>query len=115
MSKFWAAFVAAIAVMFLAGSPAVAADWSAGFKTCDADGSGTVSRAEWTACESKVGDPTMNPPFSMMDKDTNNSIDEAEWAGGELQKTAISNACQEADGSWCPCQNNPDDPACQKK
>lgn len=112
MSKFWAALVA---VIMLAGSPALAASWSDGFKTCDTDGSGTVSRAEWNSCESKVGDPTMNPTFRTMDKDTNNSIDEAEWAGGEKQKMAIGNNCQKAEGSWCPCQNNPDDPACQKK
>ena len=111
MSKFWVAFVA---VMVLLGTPALAASWADGFKTCDADGSGTVSRSECNTCESKVGDPTMNPTFTMMDKNTDNSVDQEEWAAGEKQKMAISNNCQKAEGSWCPCQNNPDDPACQK-
>jgi surface antigen len=100
--------------MVLLGTPALAASWSDGFKTCDGDGSGTISRVEWNNCESKVGNPTMNPTFKMMDKNANNSIDQDEWAVGEKQKMAISNNCQEAEGSWCPCQNNPDDPECQK-
>jgi len=111
MSKIWVAFVA---VMMLVGTPALAASWADGFKTCDTDGSGTVSRSEWGGCESKVGDPTMDPTFAMMDKDTSNSVDQDEWSGGEKQKMAISNACKKAEGSWCPCQNNPDDPKCQK-
>lgn len=111
MSRIWVAFVA---VMVLLATPALAANWADGFKTCDADGSGTVSRVEWNSCVSKVGDPTMNPTFTMMDQNTNNSIDQDEWAAGAKQKTAISNACQKAEGSWCPCQNNADDPACQK-
>lgn len=75
MTKYWAAFVS---VMLLLATPAMAASWSDGFKTCDGDGSGTVSRSEWNSCESKVGDPTMNPTFTMMDKNTNNSIDQDE-------------------------------------
>jgi len=111
MSKYWAAFVS---VMLLLATPAVAANWADGFKTCDADGSGTVSRVEWNACESKVGDPTMNPTFTMMDKNTSNSISQAEWDAGAKQKMAIAKGCTASDSSWCPCQNNPDDPACQK-
>lgn len=111
MSKFWAAFVA---VVLFVGSPALAATWADGFKACDSDSSSTVSRTEWNSCESKVGDPTMNLTFRTMDKDTNNSIDKDEWAVGEKQKMAIGNACKKAEGSWCPCQNNPDDPSCQK-
>lgn len=113
MTKNWAAF-AFVTVLLLWGAPAVAANWADGFKACDVDSSDTISSAEWTKCESKVGDPTMNPTFKMMDKDSNNSVDKDEWAGGAKQKLAIGNACQEAEGSWCPCQNNPDDPKCQK-
>jgi hypothetical protein len=51
----------------------------------------------------------------MMDKDNSNSIDKDEWAAAEGQKTAIGNNCREATSSWCPCQNNPDKPECQKK
>ena len=111
MTKYWAAFVA---VMLLLGTPAVAGSWADGFKTADTDGSGTISRAEWNDNESKVGDPQMNPTFTMMDKDGNNSIDTDEWAGAERQKMAIAKGCKASDSSWCPCQNNPDDPACQK-
>ena len=116
MTKYWAAFVSAafVSALLLSGTPAVAASWADGFKACDADGSGTISQVEWTSCEAKVGDPTMNPTFTMMDKDSNNSVDQEEWAGGEKQKTAIGNNCKAAEGSWCPCQNNPDDPACQQ-
>lgn len=49
MTKYWAAFVS---IMLLMATPA-AADWAGGFKACDTDGSGTISRAEWTACEAK--------------------------------------------------------------
>jgi len=108
------AALAFVSVLLLSGGPALADNWAGGFKTCDADGSSTVSRAEWNTCESKVGDPTMNPTFTMMDKDSSNSIDQDEWTSGAKQKLAIGNACKEAEGSWCPCQNNPDDPKCQK-
>lgn len=63
MTKYWAAFVSAafVSALLLSGTPAVAASWADGFKACDADGSGTISQVEWNSCESKVGDPTMNP------------------------------------------------------
>lgn len=112
MFKNWAPF-AFVSALLLFATPAVAGSWADGFKACDADGSGTVSQAEWNACEAKVGDPTMNPTFTMMDKDVNNSIDADEWAGAEGQKTAIAKGCTASESSWCPCQNNPDDPACQ--
>ena len=112
MTKTWAAF-AFVSVLLLSGTPALADSWADGSKMCDTDNSGTISRAEWTACEAKL-DPTMNPTFAMMDKDGNNSIDEDESAAGKKQKMAISKGCKAAEGSWCPCQNNPDDPACQK-
>ncbi len=116
MTKYWAAFVSAafVSALLLSGTPAVAASWADGFKVCDTDGSGTISQVEWNSCEAKVGDPTMNPTFTMMDKDANNSIDQDEWTAGAKQKMAIAKGCTEAEGSWCPCQNNPDDPACQK-
>jgi hypothetical protein len=111
MTKYWAAFVS---VMLLVGTPAIAADWSEGFKTCDSDGNGSVSRAEFTNCEAKVGDPTMNPTFTMMDKNSDNRVDGDEWTGAAKQKMAIAKGCKASDSSWCPCQNNPDDPECQK-
>ena len=49
-------------VLLLLATPAIAAGWADGFKVCDADGSGTVSRSEWNACEAKL-DPQMNPTF----------------------------------------------------
>jgi hypothetical protein len=112
MTKYWAAFVS---VLLLLGTPAVAATWTDAFKVVDTDGSGTISRAEWNENESKVGDPTLNPTFTMMDTDGNNKIDADEWAAAEGQKTAIAKGCKESTSSWCPCQNKPDDPECQKK
>ncbi|WP_069442737.1 EF-hand domain-containing protein [Methyloceanibacter superfactus] len=111
MTKIWVAFVS---VMLLLGTPAIAASWTDGFNTVDTDGSGTISRAEWDANESKVGDPTFNPTFQTMDSNGNNSVDEDEWAAAEGMKTAIGNSCQSAEGSWCPCQNHPEKPECQK-
>lgn len=112
MTKYWAAF-AFVSALLLSGPAAAAAGWADGFKACDADGSGTINRSEWTACEAKL-DPQMNPTFTMMDKDANNSVDEDEWDNAAKQKTAIAKGCTASDSSWCPCQNNPDDPACQK-
>jgi len=73
----------------------------------------TISRAEWDANSGKL-DPTFNPTLQTMDRDNSNSIDQDEWAAAEGQKTAIGNNCREATSSWCPCQNNPDKPECQK-
>lgn len=83
MTKNWAALVS---VLLLLATPAVAAGWSDNFKACDADGSGTVSRAELNACEAKL-DPQMNPTFTTMDTDHNNSVDQAEWTQAEKFKT----------------------------
>lgn len=111
MTRIWAAFVA---VMVLLGTPALAATWADGYKMLDTDSSGSISQAEWNKNNAKVGNPQMNPTFRTMDKDDNNSIDMDEWNGAEKLKTAIGNSCREATSSWCPCQNNPDDPKCQK-
>jgi hypothetical protein len=110
MTTKWVALASAV---LLWGTAAVAADWNSGFKACDADSNGSISRAEFTSCEGKL-DPTMNPTFTMIDKDTNNSIDADEWTGAAKQKMAIAKGCKASDSSWCPCQNNPDDPECQK-
>lgn len=99
MSKVW---LALIALVLLAGVPAVAAGWTGGFKACDGHGSGTVSRSDWTSCASKAGDPTINPALTMLDQDANNSIDQDEWHGGELQKTDIGNNWMKLECSWCP-------------
>jgi hypothetical protein len=111
MTKYWAAFVS---VLLLLGTPAVAASWAESFKIVDTDGSGTISRAEWDANQGKL-DPTFNPTLATMDTNNNNSIDQDEWAAAEGMKTAISNACQSSTSSWCPCQNHPEKPECQKK
>jgi hypothetical protein len=110
MTKNLVAFVSAL---LLLGSVAFAATWTDNFKTVDTDGSGTISRSEWNANEGKL-DPTMNPTFTMMDKDGNNSVDTDEWGAAEGQKTAIAKGCTSSSSSWCPCQNNPDKPECQK-
>ena len=68
---------------------------------------------EFTANEGKL-DPTMNPTLTMMDKDGSNSVDQDEWSAAAKQKMAIAKGCTSSDKSWCPCQNNPDDPECQK-
>ena len=112
MTKNWAAF-AVVSVLLLSGTPAVTAGWADGFKACDTDGSGTISRSEFNACEAKL-DPQMNPTFTVMDSDNNNSVDTAEWAAAEKFKTAIGNNCKESNSSWCPCQNHPEKPECQK-
>jgi hypothetical protein len=111
MTKTWAAFVS---VLLLLATPAVAASWTDSFKTVDTDGSGTISRAEWDANASKVGDPTFNPTLQTMDTDHNNRVDPDEWATAEKMKMAIGNNCKESTSSWCPCQNHPEKPECQK-
>ena len=110
MTRKWVAFVSA---MLLSGTVAFAADWNSSFSAVDTDGNGSINRSEFTANEGKL-DPTMNPTFTMMDKDGSNSIDQDEWAGAAKQKMAIAKGCTASDKSWCPCQNNPDDPECQK-
>ena len=110
MNKYRVAFVS---VLLLLGTSAVAADWNSSFGAVDTDGNGTINRSEFTANEGKL-DPTMNPTFTMMDKDGSNSVDQDEWSGAAKQKLAIAKGCKASDKSWCPCQNNPDDPECQK-
>lgn len=110
MTKKWVALASAV---MLWGTVAVAADWNSSFGAVDSDGNGSINQSEFTAGEGKL-DPTMNPTFKMMDKDGSNSIDQDEWAGAGKQKMAIAKGCKASDSSWCPCQNNPDDPECQK-
>lgn len=110
MTRKWVAFASAL---LLSGTVAVAADWNSSFSTVDTDGNGSINRAEFTANEGKL-DPTMNPTFTMMDKDGSNSVDQDEWSAAAKQKMAIAKGCTSSDKSWCPCQNNPDDPECQK-
>jgi hypothetical protein len=91
--------VALVSVLLLSGSAAFAADWPA-FKTLDADGSGRISRVEW---EKNVGklkiDPA--PTFTAMDTDSNNGVDEDEWAAAEKLTVSYSARCREATSSWC--------------
>ena len=110
MNKYLVAFVSAL---LLSATVAVAADWTGSFSAVDTDGNGSINRSEFTANEGKL-DPTMNPTFTMMDKDGSNSVDQDEWSAAAKQKMAIAKGCKASDSSWCPCQNNPDDPECQK-
>jgi hypothetical protein len=106
--------VAFILVLLLSGTAAVAASsWADNFTMLDTDGSGTISRSEWDANSGKL-DPTMNPTLQTMDTDNSNSVGAAEWAAAEGMKTAIGNNCKESTSSWCPCQNHPEKPECQK-
>jgi len=105
--------IAFVSALLLFGTPAVAESWADKFQIVDTDNSGTISRAEWDANGAKVGDPTMNPTLATMDTNNNNSVDQDEWAAAEGMKKAHATSCQESTGSWCPCQNNPEDPACQ--
>ena len=108
MNKYRVAFVS---VLMLLGTSAIAADWNSSFGAVDTDGNGSINRAEFTANEGKL-DPTMNPTFTMMDKDGSNSVDQDEWSAAAKQKMAIAKGCTSSDKSWCPRQNNPDDPEC---
>jgi Ca2+-binding EF-hand superfamily protein len=81
MNKYRVAFVS---VLMLLGTSAIAADWNSSFGAVDTDGNGSINRAEFTANEGKL-DPTMNPTFTMMDKDGSNSVDQDEWAGAAKQ------------------------------
>ena len=108
MNKYRVAFVS---VLMLLGTSAIAADWNSSFGAVDTDGNGSINRAQFTANEGKL-DPTMNPTFTMMDKDGSNSVDQDEWSAAA--EVAIAKGCKSSDKSWCPCQNNPDDPECQK-
>jgi hypothetical protein len=96
MSKRWAAFVS---VLLLSGTVAVAGSWD--MKVVDTDGSGTVSRPEYEANAGKLNiDPV--PDFAAMDSNTNNSIDEDEWADAERMVKAFPVSCKSSKESWCP-------------
>ena len=75
MNKYRVAFVS---VLMLLGTSAVAADWNSSFGAVDTDGNGSINRAEFTANEGKL-DPTMNPTFTMMDKDAA-ALARSSWA-----------------------------------
>ncbi len=110
MTKNWVAFVS---VLLLAGTAAVASEWTEKLKTVDTDGSGTVSRSEWNANAGKLKLGTAQPEFSAMDQDNNNSVDTAEWDQAEKTTSAYSKSCKASEGSWCPCQGHPEKPECQ--
>ncbi len=77
------------------------------------NGRGRDGGTNWEAdAGRKQLDPTMNPTFTMMDKDGSNSVDQDEWSAAAKQKLAIAKGCKASDKSWCPRQNNPDDPEC---
>ena len=81
MNKYRVAFVS---VLMLLGTSAIAADWNSSFGAVDTDGNGSINRAEFTANEGKL-DPTMNPTFTMMDKDGSNRVDE--WSAAVRRPT----------------------------
>ena len=81
MNKYRVAFVS---VLMLLGTSAIAADWNSSFGAVDTDGNGSINRAEFTANEGKL-DPTMNPTFTMMDKDGSNSVDQDVVRGGKAE------------------------------
>ncbi|MFN3623254.1 MAG: hypothetical protein ACK4TP_04255 [Hyphomicrobium sp.] len=110
MTKNWVAFVS---VLLLSGTVAVADDWAGKMKIVDTDGSGTVSRSEWNASAAKLGLGAATPEFSALDKNNNNSVSAKEWSMADKIASAYSKSCKAAEGSWCPCQNNPDKPECQ--
>lgn len=96
MTKNWVAFVS---VLLLSGTAAMAGSWD--MKTVDADGSGTVSRPEYEKNAGKLGiDPV--PDFAAMDKNSNNSISEKEWAEAEKMVKAFPVSCKSSTESWCP-------------
>lgn len=100
MTKTWAAFVS---VFLLSGTVAVAGGWADGFKTVDADGSGTVAQTEYNAHIGKLNiDPV--PQFAAMDADNNSSVDADEWAAAEKMVKAFPEACKSTNESWCPKQ-----------
>ncbi|GLK80468.1 hypothetical protein [Methylopila turkensis] len=91
--------VAFASVLLLSGTAAVAAEWAA-FKTLDADGSGRISRVEW---EKNVGKLKLDPApvFTAMDSNSDNGIDEEEWAAAEKLAQSYTARCREASASWC--------------
>jgi len=96
MRKNWVAFVS---VMLLSGTAAVAGGWD--IKTVDTDGNGTVSRPEYEKNAGKLGiDPV--PDFAAMDTNSNNSVDEKEWAAAERMVKAFPVSCKSSTESWCP-------------
>jgi hypothetical protein len=110
MTKNWVAFAS---VLLLSASAAVADDWTDKMKIVDTDGSGTVSRAEWNENAGKMKLGTAQPEFTAMDRDNNNKVDADEWAQTAKIASAYSKSCKAAEGSWCPCQGNPEKPECQ--
>ncbi len=110
MTKNWVAFVS---VLLLSGTVAVASEWTDKMKVVDKDGSGTISRPEWSANSGKLKLGTAEPEFSAMDTDNNNTVDTAEWDQAEKTTSAYSKSCKSADSSWCPCQGHPEKPECQ--
>ena len=66
---------------------------------------------EFTANEGKL-DPTMNPTFTIWTRTGATASIRTQWSAAAKQKLAIAKGCKASDKSWCPCQNNPDDPEC---
>ncbi|MFT3730335.1 MAG: hypothetical protein QM780_02765 [Hyphomicrobium sp.] len=90
------------AAFVVAGSAyALADEWAEKFTLIDADGSGTVGRAEWDANWQKLKlDPA--PEFTAIDTDNNNSIDKDEWAAAQKVTQNYSVSCKSSTESWCP-------------
>lgn len=92
--------LAAIAsVLLLTGTAAYAAEWPA-FNALDTDGNGQIDRIEY---QKNVGKTKIEyaPNFAAMDEDSNNGVDEQEWASAEKLTKSYTARCREASASWC--------------
>lgn len=98
MTKTWVALAAA--VLLFSGS-AMAAEWSESFTELDADGSGSISRAEFNKLSDVIGDATFAPTFSALDENNSNSISQSEWDNGKNMKEEYGTRFRECDKSWC--------------
>lgn len=91
--------VACVSALLLSGTVAIAADWPA-FKSLDTDGNGQIDRIEY---QKNIGKTKVEyaPNFSAMDENSNNGVDEEEWAAAEKLTKSYTSRCREASASWC--------------
>ncbi|MFD0986534.1 hypothetical protein [Methyloligella solikamskensis] len=98
MTKTWVALAAA--VLLFSGS-AMAAEWAESFTELDADGSGSISRAEFNKLPEVIGDATFAPTFNALDENNSNSVSKSEWENGASMKEEYGTRFRECDKSWC--------------
>ncbi|ODA67596.1 EF hand [Methyloligella halotolerans] len=97
MTKTWVA----VAAILMLSSSAMAAEWGESFTELDADGSGSISRAEFNKLSDVIGDATFAPTFNALDENNSNSISKAEWENGASMKEEYGTRFRECDKSWC--------------